>query len=153
MADTFSFSMDDTAVRKKFTSLEKGVNDFTVPLTSAGDELVERYGEGPFSPFAKQQTGDGQKWKELAPSTLRAREKRQGHYARMPIMVDKILIWTGDLMRGFKKKVTSTMLTISNDVEYFKYHQPGQRKMLFVNSSVINIVARHLIKHIDKSIK
>lgn len=153
MPGNFSFQLDDKALQKTLGSMVKAAQDYSEPLESAGEELIERYGEGPFSPFAKQQTGSGEKFKEWSPLTVYAREKRQGHYAKEPIATDKILIWTGDMMRGFYKKVTKVALTIGNNVEYFKHNQRSQRKMLFINSSVVNIVARHLMKHTNNSMK
>ena len=57
---------------------------------------------------------------------------RRGHYRNTPIATNKILIWTGALKNGFKKKVERMRLTISNNVKYFKYNQKT-RAMLGIN--------------------
>jgi len=64
----------------------------------------------------------------------------------------------GALKRGFNRTVETTKLTIFNTVDYFKYHQsssgrPPQRKMLTINSKVIETVVNAINEYIIKSIK
>jgi len=145
--------MDTTEVNKTFSGMIDAAKDYSEPLNTAGKEMIERYSVTSFSPFAKQSTGHGEKWRPLAPSTLLARERRWGHYKRKPITTNKILIWTGDMMHGFFKITEKFKLTIDNKIDYFKHNQNTQRKMLYLDDSVMNILLRHLIKYTKRSIK
>lgn len=147
-----SFSVDDTAVMKKLDGLLGGVKDLRKPFTEAGDDLLTFFGE---DVFESQARAIGDSWRALAESTLRARADRKGHYARTPERTDKILWWTGDLKRGFRKEANQLFLRIYNDVEYFRYHQerggsPPQRKMLAITSNVILKVMDRLIAYVER---
>ena len=141
------FSLDATQVEKKIDSMTKGLKDFREPLDNAGGDLLKFFGD---TVFQSQGAEAGATWKRLAQSTLYARAHRIGYYANTPITLGKILIWTGRLMRGFEKAVTKTTLIIRNGVDYFKYHQLSQRKMLTINSKVITIVVGHIRTYADK---
>jgi len=137
---TFSITLDETEVTKKIDGLTRGIKDFRKPLEAAGDDLLDIYGN---RVFQEQGKPSGEPWRKLSAGTLMARQKRTGYYKQTPIAIGKILIWTGRLMKGFRKKVTKTSLTIDNTVDYFKYHQqskgkPPQRRMLFINTSILH---------------
>jgi len=141
-----SFTLDDTQVKKKLNDLAKGVDNFEKPFNQIGDDLLDFYGNKVFS---SQGSAIGERWRNLSPATLKLRANRQGYYSNPAITTDKILVWTGRLQRGFQKTVTKTKLIIENKVEYFKYHQaakgrPPQRKMLSINSKVIETVIKRI---------
>ena len=81
-----------------------------------------------------------------------ARRNRSGHYAKPPVTTGKILLWTGELKKGFTRKVERLRLTITNKVDYFKYNQ-GKRPMLGINNKVIEITMKHVGKYLDKLTK
>lgn len=148
-------SLDDTEIRKKLDQLAGDLKSYKKPFTEAGDELLGFYGGEVFS---TQGRASGEPWRALSPATLKLRAERRGHYANPPITTNKILIWTGALQKGFEKTVSATRLVVKNTVDYFKYHQqasgrPPQRKMLHINSKVIEIVVKAVNNYIVKSIK
>lgn len=152
---TFTITLDSTEVVKKIDALTQGVKDFHKPLDLAGTDLLDLYGD---RVFQEQGKPSGVAWKPLSAGTLMARQKRTGHYKNTPITTGKILIWTGALMKGFRKTVTSSKLIIDNTVDYFKHHQkaggkPAQRKMLFVNTKVIMTVLDRVTEHVNKLLK
>lgn len=148
-------TLDDTEVRKKLNQLADDLKDFKEPFKQAGDELLDYFGNKVFDSQGKEA---GEPWRALSATTLKMREARIGHYKKPPITTNKILIWTGALKKGFDKTVERTRLTIFNTVDYFKYHQkaggrPPQRKMLTINSKVIETVVNAINEYIIKSIK
>ena len=150
----FSFKVDDTKVTKKMSALAKGVKDFSEPLNEAGEEMLELYGKKTFM----DQGATGEPWRKLSAATLMMREKRVGYYKQAPVAQGKTLIWTGALMNGFSKTVNSVRLMVENTVPYFEYHQARggktpQRRMLYLNSKIINIVVQKVVKHTEKLIK
>lgn len=147
-----SFSLDDTKVVKRLGKISGGVTDFRKPFDAAGKDLLAFFGG---EVFETQGKALGESWRELAASTLIARDQGRGHYARRPEVRTKILWWTGDLKRGFKKDVKKLELRIHNVVPYFKYHQkrggrPPQRRMLAINARVITIVVERVAEHTSK---
>lgn len=150
-----TFSLDETQAKKKLKELMSGVKDFSAPLEKAGEDLMDVFGN---RVFEEQGRPTGEPWRELSAGTLMARQKRTGYYKQTPIRTGKILIWTGRLMKGFRKQVEKMKLTINNEVPYFKYHQaakgrPPQRRMLFLNQSIIQSVMKRLVEHLEKIIK
>lgn len=104
------------AMQRKINTL----SDYEEPLRESGEWLLKDVDTN----FRKQGALFGRGWKPLADSTRRQRA-RQGYPPARPILER-----TGRLRRGNKiKKVTKDTLTIGNDVDYFKYHQTGTRKM------------------------
>lgn len=142
-------TLDDTEVKRKLSSLGRNAKSYKQPLEDIGSQLQEYYGKKVFN---SQGSELGQKWKPLAPSTLMARQMRQGYYAKSPVEKNKILIWTGNLRSAFKKKAESFRLTISNPDKNFKYNQPT-RPMLGINNKIVAIVERTLKKYLDNSIQ
>lgn len=148
-------SLDDTEVKKKLNQLMGDIKDFKEPFNDAGNQLLSFYGK---DVFKTQGMASGEPWRALSATTLKLRAERRGHYANTPIATNLILVWTGRLQRGFEKTVSATKLVISNAVEYFKYHQqatgrPPQRKMLHINSKVIEIVVGAINDYLVKIIK
>lgn len=80
------------------------------------------------------------------------RDKRYGHYKKTPRVTNKILVWTGNLQDGFRKKVTNTRLVVNNIVKYFKYNQ-GTRKMLAINKKVITITVKNINNYLKTLVK
>jgi phage gpG-like protein len=148
----FNIRIEDKELNKILGNLLHDVKDFSEPLRSAGDEMLERYGT---RVFEKQGADDSGHWKSLASATVNARLKHLGYYKKSSNQGPdrKILVWTGRLKGGFYKMVNSKRLEIGNRIDYFKYHQLGggktpKRPMLFVNNSISGLVSRHLIKHL-----
>ena len=149
MAFSVKFKFDDKEVTKMFNEITTELKLFKEPLTDSGDDLIEFFGE---KNFDTQGAALGAPWKALSSSTLLARERRSGHYAKSPVATGKILLWTGSLSKGFQKKVTAFVLKIRNNVDYFKYNQP-KRKMLDINKTVITIVLDAINKYLVKITK
>lgn len=142
-------SFDDKQFKRKIEKLDRNVKNFREPLENTGEELIDYYGRKVFN---SQGSELGKKWQPLSTSTLLARQMRRGHYAKSARRTNKILIWTGNLQDGFKKKATSTRLVISNAVDYFKYNQPS-RPMLGITKNVIKTVEKNIKKYLDNSIR
>lgn len=132
-----TLTLNTTEVTKKLNNVASGLKDFREPFDNAGGDLLNFFGN---TVFESQGREAGEAWQQLAATTLYMRARRIGYYKQTPIATGKILIWTGRLMKGFQKAVTRTTLIIRNGVDYFKYHQLSQRKMLTINPKVITIV-------------
>jgi len=146
----FTIKLDDQQVQKTFKTLVSAVHNFEKPLSKIGDDLLEVYGKRVFN----EQGAQGAKWKKLSAATLRMRSKRQGYYAQSSIATGKILVWTGALMQGFEKNVERLKVTITNGVDYFKYHQkPGGRKMMYLDKNILHTVQKTLSDYINKATK
>jgi hypothetical protein len=145
---SLTFKIDDQAVKKRLAKIATGVADLSEPFTNMGEELGDFYGN---EVFESQGKALGENWKPLSPATLKLRRERRLHYAKAPIATDKILIWTGALKKGLKKTAERMRLTIENTVEYFKYNQP-KRRMLAINSKVMEIALKHIRQHLHNLI-
>ena len=132
--------MDATAVTQKITGLKERVGDISQPLSEAGDELLQYFGPEVFN----AQGIAGEAWRDLAPTTQKARERHWGYYVQPSGEgpARRILVWTGRLMAGFKKEVATMSLRIFNDVEYAKYHQYDYptRRILALTKDVLATV-------------
>lgn len=73
--------------------------------------------------FDKEQTPDGEKWKPLAPSTIKARKKRH----KKGIM--KILQDTGELRRSIKYEAEDDCVKVGSNLKYARTHQFGRGKI------------------------
>lgn len=136
-------TLDKTKVEMRLSKLAEKLRDLSQPFNQVGDDLIDYFGNKVFESQGVESTGAN--WRKLAPATLYMRAHHRGYYAQPAEREDRILVWTGRLHRGFTKKAERAQLTISNDVEYFKYHQLGgghlpQRKMLAINKIVLTIV-------------
>lgn len=69
--------------------------------------------------FDKEQTPDGQKWKSLAPSTIKHR-KRRNKSGNMRILQD-----TGELRRSIAYKADEKSVKIGSKLKYAPIHQFG----------------------------
>lgn len=145
----FNASFDTSEVAQKMKDLTNGLQDLSEPFDSTGEEIIEFLGE---ENFDKQGAALGEQWRPHSVWTLQARARRYGHYAKNPIVTNKILIWTGDLKAGFTKAVERTTLTIENTVEYFKYNIQS-RKMMGINSNVIAIIEKNFTEFIQSILK
>lgn len=144
-----SIRQDGKKVRNKLKVLTNGLHDFKEPLKRTGEDLVKLYGDDNFD---KQGQLIGKPWRKLSSTTLLARSQRRGHYKNDPISTDKILVWTGKLKSGFRKKVSRIKLVIDNTVEYFEFNQK-KRPMLGVNRNVLAIISKNFTKYIRKLLK
>lgn len=144
-----SIRIDDRELKQKLNSLDKAGKNLKPAFEDLGDELVSYYGG---KVFTTQGQAIGERWRPLAASTVEARRKRQGYYKQAPTAVGKILIWTGRLRDGFKKKAKRAKLTISNPVKYFRYHQLGKRPVFKITTEVIAKVKLGINKYLSKQI-
>ena len=136
----------DSGVKEKLEKLSGGLLSYEEPLNDAGDDLIEFFGNENFN---EQGAALDAPWKPLAMSTLQARARRTGNYRSTPVSSSKILVWTGKLKSGFKKKVSAFKLIVSNTVEYFE-SQNKNRRMIGVNSAVTKIIVDHMSTYIKK---
>lgn len=141
--------LDKAEVDKILNDILRGLDDLSEPLESTGTEVIEFLGE---TNFEQQGAALSAPWAPHSVWTLQARARRYGHYANPPIETQKILIWTGALKAGFTKTVEKTMLTIENNVDYFKY-LIGKRKMMDINQSILDIVQKNIIAFVEKIIR
>lgn len=145
-----SFELDTRQATKALSALAGNLEDLRKPLEQSGNDLLQFFG---YEVFETQGAVNGSAWRRLAASTLKMRQNRWGYYKQAPRRTDRILIWTGRLQDGFRKQVGKDILVIRNDVEYFKYHQLGQRRMLALNDRVISKVIARFNEHIANSLK
>ena len=97
--------------------LEEAIKAVGTPrkaLEEIGTVLVQEFTDN----FPAENTRMGNRWTPLAERTLR--EKARLGYGNEPILVR-----TGNLMRGFRKKVESFSVRVFNEVPYGVYHQFG----------------------------
>ena len=73
--------------------------------------------------FDKEQTPDGQKWKPLAPATIKARKKRHKK-GNMKILQD-----TGELRRSIKYEADTNSVKVGSNLVYARTHQFGRGKI------------------------
>jgi len=145
-----TITVRDQAVQRRLQTLQAGLVSYREPLTKSGTDLIDFYGKKVFETQGRAM--EGRRWKPHAIATLKLRADRRGHYAKPPVSTNKILIWTGKLMRGFRKRVTRKRLTIDNPVPYFK-HLQGERPMLGINDEVKDKVADRFIDYIKKILR
>ena len=80
-----------------------------------------------------------QRWRQLSPQTIAAK-------TRLGFGGKKILERTGTLKKGMKEiSMSKSELVVGNDVDYYKFHQLGgkkipHRQMVGVNSDIEKIV-------------
>lgn len=73
--------------------------------------------------FDKEQTPEGEKWKPLKPSTIKARNKRH-KTSRMKILQD-----TGELRRSIKYEADNEKVKVGSNLIYARTHQFGRDKI------------------------
>lgn len=73
--------------------------------------------------FDKEQTPDGQKWKPLAPATIKHRMKRHKK-GNMKILQD-----TGELRRSVKYEADTHSVKVGSNLIYARTHQFGRDKI------------------------
>jgi hypothetical protein len=91
--------------------------------------------------FASQGGVFGTPWASLSPSTQAYKSLHYRQYAAVPLMA------TGTMKESFKYSATGTHLEITNEADYFKYHQSTaersklpRRPMFAINTDVKNII-------------
>ena len=73
--------------------------------------------------FNKEQSPDGQKWKPLAPATIKAKKKRHKH-GQMKILHD-----TGELRRSINYEADNNSVKVGSKLKYARTHQFGRGKI------------------------
>lgn len=143
---TIKFNSQGAA--EKFKKMKTAMADMSDPLKRSGEEIGKLYGE---KNFERQGRALGRAWSPLAASTIKARQKRQGHYKKTPITTSKILVWTGELKNAFKKTVTKTRLVVENTSKYFGPNQ-SKRTMIKATTEVLDIASKNMINFLRKII-
>jgi phage gpG-like protein len=120
MAGFIKISIDgDERLIAKFKAIEFYFNKkLNKPLKRSGDLLLKRFDEN----FTKEGKELNKPWKKLAASTLRQK-------AKLGFGSKGILVRTGNLRRGFEKKVKKFSVRVFNDISYYKYHQLGGSRL------------------------
>lgn len=95
-----------------------------------------------------------EKWRSLAPSTLRARTNRTGYYAKPPIWWNWPLIWTGNLKNNVIIQSSPKYWVLKYNEPYARYHQSWwwslpRRKIIDID----NKTATKIIKSLQKTIQ
>jgi len=107
--------------------LADGVKDMQTEFRQIGD-LIEGSAK---KNFENQGSEGGGKWRPLSAATVKARQKRTGHYKKAPSGAGAngpILTWTGNLKNSFIKKPGKLEVAVGNTADYYKYHQSKNRK-------------------------
>lgn len=109
----------DERLTRKFSALGFYLTrKLNKPLKESGDLLLKRFDEN----FPKEGKELRKPWKKLAASTVRQK-------VALGFGSKGILERTGTLRKGFQKKVKRFSVRVFNDVNYFKFHQQGSRKL------------------------
>lgn len=96
------------------------------------------------------------KWKGLAPSTQKARERRWGYYKKAPSS-PKVLRWTGKLQDDKTKEVTKSRGVLAYNAPYAVYHQEGggrlpRRAIIDLDNGTNTLLVKALQKKINDEI-
>lgn len=105
----------DKQLSRVLKNLSTNIKDMHEPFGDAAHMLIDTFSGDVFS------TQGGiidEKWQRLSPKTV-AMKARRG-YPSDP------LVATGKMKSQFKSVVSTDHAVISNDTEYFKYHQSNQ---------------------------
>lgn len=147
-----SFSVSITITGKKdlldkLRRFEFDLNDWSDELTGIGDELIDLFGRKSFSTSGG---AIGESWNNLRPGYELWKAK---HYPGRGILQR-----TGELQKGFRKKVSPKQLEIVNVVGYAKFHQFGTskmaaRKLVVANPFIRNRIAKGFAKGLAKKLK
>jgi phage gpG-like protein len=141
-----SFSIDNKEVMKVMDNIKKGITDFKPAL-----EEIKGYQLKEIEKQYKTEGGNilGGKWQALKANTIKSR-------MRAGFSCGPILTASGKMRRGMaEKKLTKNELQIGNDVQYFKFHQLGTKRMprrqVFGHSNtmvkhVLDMCAKYIIK-------
>lgn len=113
----FRVKIDDAELRRLLGSISKSCRNLEPPLTGWGNKLVAQTEDQ----FNTQTDPDGDKWADLAPSTLLS--KVRGGYPA------SILTRKGEMRKSFRIKVSAMQLELLSDSPYLKYHQRGTSRM------------------------
>ena len=102
----------DKELSRVLQGVSSKIKNLKRPFTDAADHLVKTFST---EVFDTQGAIIDMKWKRLSPRTV-AMKARRGYPADP-------LIATGRMKSSFKSVVSSDHAIISNDTDYFKYHQ------------------------------
>lgn len=109
-----------TQLSRVLLGMTSHLKDYKTPLKSSAKKLVSIYsGEV----FTTEGAVINEQWKRLSPRTV-AQKARSGFGDA------GLLQRTGTMKRSFKSVVSSTQAVISNDADYFKYHQSNKDRHL-----------------------
>lgn len=146
---SLKITIDSKTIDKRINKILSGIKNFKEPLNDASNELIKFIGKTNFEAEGKSLLG--KTWKPLTVATLKMRKERRGHYARNPITTNRILTWTGALMKGFNKKVASMSATITNSVKYAK-HVSVTRPIMAINNKTLGVVIKPIQTYIHNLI-
>lgn len=107
--------VEEIAVDLNFIGRE--LNDFSEPLQKSNALLRKAIAVN----FKSEGVEFGEKWKELAPSTLKQK-------ARLGFGAKQKLERTGRLKKGWKSQLSKSSLEISNPTSYFGFHQSNENR-------------------------
>jgi phage virion morphogenesis protein len=124
-------TVDDKRMKQVLGDISKRCKNLEPPLTGWGRQLVEQTKRQ----FETETDPDGEKWADLAPSTLKQKRK-QGY-------PDKTLTRTGEMMESVGFEATAKTLSLKVGKNYAKWHQQGtnrlpKRKILGISSDRLN---------------
>lgn len=96
------------------------------------------------------------KWRDLAPSTKKARERRWGYYKKEP-KNPTTLRWTGNLQDNRTKTIERTRAIYQHNAPYAIYHQTGggklpQRAIIDLDNGTNREIVRALQAKIERDI-
>ena len=94
--------------------------------------------------FNKEQTPDGQKWKPLAPATIRKRKKRHKR-GNMKILQD-----TGELRKSVAYEAGNNYVKVGSVLKYARIHQFGGTIHFRKKKGSVTIPARPFLGVTDK---
>lgn len=96
------------------------------------------------------------RWKDLAPSTKKARERKWGYYKR-PANNPSTLRWTGRLQEDRTKIIETNRAIYQHNAPYAVYHQAGggklpQRAIIDLDNRTNQEIVRALQAKIERDI-
>lgn len=105
-----------------------------------------------------QNVEKGAKWKPLAPSTKKAREKRWGYY-KQPPNSPSLMRWTGNLEGSIYRKISQKQGEVGYNADYAIHHQkpekdgkPPTRKLIDLDNATNAEIVRSMQKTINNKI-
>ncbi len=129
----------DSGFIKKLAGLEN-VLEFTEALRKTGENLVNYFGNQVFESHGGVY---GTPWQALSASTVAFKSKHFRQFAAVPLQA------TGTMKRSFKHSSSALHLEITNEADYFKYHQSTEsrsrlpRRPMFAINRDVKAIIRH----------
>lgn len=148
-----SFTVD--GVTELSRNLRIAIGEVDVVLdnfaSSALDIIKERSDELFENEWSNVQNGDP--WKPLAPSTLKARERKRWHYKNTPSGTPGVLSWTRNLRDNVTKTIGSNEGRLKWNADYAPKHQQGdvrtpRRKFVDIDRTTAEKIVKELQKEL-----